>query len=129
MKHPLNTELQESTTCRTSDQAEDGVLDHLLQLTARGYPCRPDLLPQSHLDGLGQAVLTSNIIFGRLPGNNWMLVYSRIGRRDLTWQEVYNLDIPANALFLVVDCRDGAELDNLRQYASEIKLGRRPSDA
>ena len=129
MKDSLKAEPQEQTQCRANFRPDDRVLDYQLKLTARGYPCRPDLLPQSRLDDLGQAVLSSNIIFAGLPDGMWILLYSRIGPRQLFPEEVSNLDIPANALFLVVDCRNRAEVDDLYQYVREIKYGRRHSDA
>jgi len=129
MKDLLKVEPEELTPCRSSNSSENCVLDYQLMLTARGYPCRPDLLPQPRLDDLGQAVLASNIIFARFPDGMWILLYSRIGPRQLFPEEVSNLDIPANALFLVVDCRNRAEVDDLYEYVREIKFGRRHSDA
>ena len=129
MKHPLKIDSEKQTTRQLSYGAHDLILKIFRKMSGMDFPHPLDEFPESHQDDPGEAVLTSNIIFGQLSDGKWSLIYSRVGRKELTPDDVANLAIPANARFLVADCRNEAKIDGLGRFVWEIKVSWRRSDA
>ena len=122
MKDLLKIDSEEQTTRRVSSRAHNLILKIFRIMSSRGFPHPLDEFPESCQDDPEEAVLAPKVIFGQLLNGKWILIYSRDGRKQLTPDEVANLDIPADAQFLAVECRDEVEIDGLGRIVWEIKV-------